>query len=181
MPPPSRLPSASKSAPLVVHFSPWKVGAMTLFIAHLSAWWAWRGIDALVRASERTFHLWFTPALGIILTLVLLGGVVALFLGKTQVIVVDETGLTVPDLYEDPVPWRAIGGITLVRGRGVVFEVTDGGSYGRKMTRNLKTSMRPGVPDMACIRSGLLDQSSAAILASMLVHQARKGARTSRS
>ena len=71
-------------------------------------------------------------------------------------------------------PGGAIGGITLVRGRGVVFEVTDGGSYGRKMTRNLRTSMRPGVPDMACIRSGLLDQSSAAILEGMLAHQARK-------
>lgn len=180
MPPASGLPSGSKSAPLVVHYSAWKVGAMALLVALMSAWWAWRGIDALSRASERTFHLWFTPALGIILTLAVLGGVVALFNGTIQVILIDEAGVTAPDLYEDRIPWRAIGGITLVRGRGVVFEVTDGGSYGRKMTRNLRTSMRPGVPDMACIRSGLLDQSSAAILESMLAHQARKPGKSTR-
>ena len=173
--PPSSL---SAPAPLAVHYSPWKVGAMTLFIAHLSAWWAWRGIDALLRANERTFHLWFTPALGIILTVALLGGIIALFRGKTELIVVDGAGLLVPDLYEDRIPWRAIGGITRVRGRGVVFEVTDGGNYGRKMTRNLRTSMRSGVPDMACIRSGLLDQGSAEILASMRAHQEFKIGKT---
>ena len=179
MPPASRLASGSAPAPLVVHYSTWKVGAMALFIAHLSAWWAWRSIDALLRASERTFHLWFTPALGIILTLALLAGVAALFHGKTRVIVVDESGVTAPDLYEDRIPWRAIGGITRVRGRGVVFEVTDGGSYGRKLTRNVRAGQRPGAPDMACIRSGLLDQGSAVILESMLAHQARKGAKAS--
>ena len=175
--PPSSL---SAPAPLAVHYSPWKVGAMTLFIAHLSAWWAWRGIDALLRANERTFHLWFTPALGIILTVALLGGIIALFRGKTELIVVDGAGLLVPDLYEDRIPWRAIGGITRVRGRGVVFEVTDGGSYGRKMTRNVRAGQRPSAPDMACIRSGLLDQTSAIILESMLAHRAHKGSRTAR-
>ena len=161
-----------------MHYSPWKVGAMALVIATMSAWWAWRGIEALMQASIWTFHLWFTPALGIILTLALLGGVVALFLGKTNVVIIDQTGVLVPDLYEDRVPWRAIGGITRVRGRGVVFEVMDGASLGRKMSRNVRASNRPSQPDMACIRSGLLDQSSAAILENMLAHQAyRPGGR----
>ena len=74
--------SGSAPTPLVVHYSAWKVGAMALFIAHLSAWWAWRGIGALLVAKERTFHLWLTPALGIILTLALLGGVAAQFHGQ---------------------------------------------------------------------------------------------------
>ncbi len=180
MPSSSRLASGPAPAPLVVHYSAWKVGAMALFIAHLSAWWAWRGLEALMRASERTFHLWFTPVLGIILTLALLAGVVAMFRGRTQVIVVDETGVTVPELYEDRIPWRAIGGVTQVRGRGVVFEVTDGGGYGRKLTRNVRAGQRPGAPDMACIRSGLLDQSSAAILASMQAHQTHQSGKMAR-
>ena len=145
---------------------------MALVIAWLSAWWTWRGVEALLTADARTFHLWFTPALGIVLTLAILGGVVALFLGKTEVVVIDEAGLTASDLYHDPIPWRAIGGITRVRGRGVVFEVGDGGGFGRKMTRNVRAGSRPTAPDMACIRSGLLDQPSTAILASMLEHQA---------
>ena len=105
---------------------------MTVFIAHLSGWWAWRGLDALLRANEPTFHHWFTAVLGIILTAALLCGVVALFRGKTRVIVVVRAG------------------------------------------------QRLGPPDMACIRSGLLDQTSAVILASMRAHQAHKGSRTAR-
>ena len=174
------MPAAPAIAPppLVVHYSAWKVGGIALFIAHLSAWWTWWGADALLKASPPTFHLWLTPALGTILTLALLGGVVALFFGKTRVVVIDETGVTAGDLYEDRIPWGAIGGITRVRGRGVVFEVTDGASYGRKLTRNVRSGMRPGAADMACIRSGLLDQRSVAILASMQAHQSHKAGRS---
>lgn len=161
-------------APFIVYYSPWKVGAMALGIAILSTWWTWRGIDALSKASEKTFHLWFTPALGIVLTLGILGGILAQFRGRTEVIVVNQTGLMVPDLYEDLIPWRAVGGMTVVRGRGVVFEVTDGASYGRQITRNVRASNKPGKPDMACIRSGLLDQSTAAILARLQAHQAHQ-------
>ena len=153
---------------------------MALVIATMSAGWAWRGIDALMQANIWTFHLWFTPALGIILTLAVLGGVVALFLGKTNVVVIDEGGVIVPDLYEDRIPWRAIGGITRVRGRGVVFEVTDGAGYGRRMSRNVRAGSRPGQPDMACIRSGLLDQTAAMILARMQAQQAFQSARDMR-
>jgi hypothetical protein len=168
--------------PLTVHYSPWKVGVMALFIAHLSAWWTWRGIEALMTASPKTFHLWLSPALGAVLTLALLGGVVALFKGKTSVVVVDDTGVIASDLYEDRIPWRAIGGITKVRGRGVVFEVADGASYGRKMTRNVRAGSRQSASDMACIRSGLLDQPTSAILASMQAHQeAQRAGRGKRS
>ena len=165
--------------PFAVHYSAWKVGLIALFIAHLSAWWAWRGIMALMAASPRTFHLWLTPALGIILTCAILAGVVALFRGRTQVVAVDQTGLTVPDLYEDRIPWPAIGGITLVRGRGVVFEVRDGAAYGRRLTRNLRSGTSPSALDMACIRSGLLDQRAASIREAMLAHQAHRASRRS--
>lgn len=166
---------------LTVHYSAWKVAAMALFIAHLSAWWAWRGIDALMQASERTFQHWLSPTLGTVLTLALLGGAVSLFLGRTQVVSIDETGVAVPDLYEDRIPWRAIGGITRVRGRGVVFEVRGGGDYGRKLTRNIRVGHGAAKPDMACIRSGLLDVSAEAIRASMEAHQASFRRHTSRS
>ena len=159
-------------SPLAVHYSAWKVGAMALFVAHLSAWWAWRGVDALLQASDRTFHHWLAPTLGIILTLALLAGVVSLFKGQTRVVAVDAAGVTVPDLYEDPIPWRAIGGITQVRGRGVMFEVRSGADYGRKLTRNIRAGQGLSAPDMACIRSGLLDRKADQIRQSMLAHQA---------
>jgi hypothetical protein len=165
--------------PLTVHYSAWKVGAIALFIAHLSAWWVWRSVAVLLAAEVRTFHLWFTPTLGVVLTLALLGGIVALFFGKTSVVVVDETGLTVPDLYEDRIPWGAIGRITLVRGRGVVFEVTDGPSYGRRMTRNVRAANHAGSVDMACIRSGLLDQPSQVILDRLQAYTAHRDAKQS--
>lgn len=170
--PSNKSSSSSGPAPFAVHYSPSKVGAFALFVTGLSAWWAWRGIEALLKAEVRTFHLWFTPVLAIVLTGALLVGITALWRGRTQVLLIDQAGVTAPDLYEDRVPWSAIGGVTLASGRGVVFEVHGGDRYGRKITRNLKTSMRPGVPDMACIRPGLLDQGVAAILAGMLAHQA---------
>lgn len=159
-------------APLVVHFSAWKVGAIALIVCWLCAWWTRDHITTLLAAQPRTFHMWFSAGLGIVLTIGILVGVAALFMGKTSVLVIDENGVTASDLYEDRIPWRAIGGITKVAGRGVVFEVRDGASFGRKLTRNVKASNAARVPDMACIRSGLLDQTSNAILARMQAHQA---------
>ena len=168
------MPPQTKDAPppLVVHYSPWKAGAIALFIAWLCGWWARQAIVTLMAAETRTFHMWFSAGLGIVLTVGTLVGLAALFMGKTSVLVVDQTGVTASELYEDRIPWRAIGGITRVRGRGVVFQVEDGASYGRKLTRNVRASQRPSAPDMACIRSGLLDQGSPAILACMQAHQA---------
>ena len=174
------MPAATNPQPLTVHYSPWKVGAMASLIACLSAWWAWRGIDALVHAAPRTFHHWLTPTLAVVLTLAILAGIASLFHGRTDVVVIDAAGLTVPDLYEDRIPWPAIGGITIVRGRGVVLEVKDGASYGRKMTRNVRASGGPASPDLACIRSGLLDQNATAILASLKAHQDARSARPGR-
>ena len=167
----SDTPPRPPPAPFAVHYSAWKVGAIALLIACASAAWAWRGAVALMAASPKTFHLWLTPALGAFLTAAILAGIVALFRGRTEVVRIDEAGLTVPDLYEDRLPWPAIGGVTVVRGRGVVVEVRGGAGYGRRITRNLRAGSTPGAVDMACIRSGLLAQPAGAILARLLAHQ----------
>ena len=159
-------------APLVVHYSPWKVGAIALIVCWLCAWWTKDHITTLLAAQPRTFHMWFSAGLGVVVTVGILVGVAAMFMGKSDVLVIDEKGVTASDLYEDRVPWTAIGGITKVAGRGVVFEVQDGVNFGRKLTRNIRASSAARVPDMACIKSGLLDQSSSAILAQMQAHQA---------